>query len=148
MDKDYNFRLREIRGIVLMVILTLVIGLTSLFFYFYRLNNRFINYDEKSDVDYKVLLKDNEFYQENYLEKDKGYVSSLIDNIEAEFKYDLNFDRNIKYKYSYRNNSMNNPNIITLKNNNIPHFNITLYILIKNSISFFNYSTHRFRTYY
>ena len=34
MDKDYNFRLREIRGIVLMVILTLVIGLSSLFFYF------------------------------------------------------------------------------------------------------------------
>lgn len=102
MDKDYNFRLREIRGIVLMVILTLIIGLSSLFFYFYRLNNRFINYDEKSDVDYKVLLKDNEFYQENYLEKDKGYVSSLIDNIEAEFKYDLNFDRNIKYKYSYK----------------------------------------------
>ena len=73
MDKDYNFRLREIRGIVLMVILTLVIGLSSLFFYFYRLNNRFINYDENSDVDYKVLLKDNEFYRENYLEKDKGY---------------------------------------------------------------------------
>ena len=77
MEKDYNFRLREIRGIVLMVILTLVIGLSSLFFYFYRLNNRFINFDEKSDIDYKVLLKDNEFYKDNYLEKDKGYVSSL-----------------------------------------------------------------------
>ena len=102
MDKDYNFRLREIRGIVLMVILTLVIGLSSLFFYFYRLSNQYINYDEKSDIDYKVLLKDNEFYKDNYLEKNKGYVSSLIDNIETQFKYDLNFDQKIKYKYSYK----------------------------------------------
>lgn len=102
MDKDYNFRLREIRGIVLMVILTLVIGLSSLFFYFYRLSNQYIHYDEKSDIDYKVLLKDNEFYKDNYLEKDKGYVSSLIDNIETQFKYDLNFDQKIKYKYSYK----------------------------------------------
>ena len=102
MDKDYNFRLKEIRGIVLMVILTLIIGLSSLFFYFNRLSNRFINYTENSDVDYKVLLKDNEFYKEDYLEKDKGYVASLIDNIETEFKYDLNFDKKIKYKYSYK----------------------------------------------
>ena len=61
-----------------------------------------INYNEKSNIDYKVYLKDNDFYDEEFLGKDQAYVASLIDNIEVDFKYKLNMEtEDIEFKYSY-----------------------------------------------
>lgn len=62
-----------------------------------------ITYNENSSVDYKVFLKDNDFYENKYLEKDNQYVASLIKNIVAYFDYDLSLDKkDIDYTYSYR----------------------------------------------
>lgn len=46
-----------------------------------------IEYNEKSNLDYKVYLLKNEFYEEPYLGKDMLYVASLIDKIKIDFKY-------------------------------------------------------------
>lgn len=102
MSKKENYRKTEIKNLVWMIIITAIIGLVALIFYTTRDRNYFIVYDEKSDIDYKVRLKENEFYEEEYLDKDKGYVASLIDRISTEFRYDLVFSKNVAYKYSYR----------------------------------------------
>ena len=103
MDKKEKIRRTEIRNLILMITITALIGIVALVFYVTRDRSYFISYNEKSDVDYKVRLKDNEFYEEKYLEKNKGYVASLIDNITSNFKYKLNFSKNdVSYKYSYK----------------------------------------------
>jgi len=62
-----------------------------------------IVYTEDSSLDYKVYLKENDFFGERYLGKDNQYIASLIDYIEADFKYELEAsEQNIDYKYTYK----------------------------------------------
>lgn len=62
-----------------------------------------IVYTENSNLDYKVYLKENDFFEEKYLGKDNQYIASLIDYIEADFKYELEAsEKNIDYKYTYK----------------------------------------------
>lgn len=73
-----------------------------------------LNYKVTSNLDYKIYLKDNDFYENEYLEKDMIYVASLIDKIKVNFKYnfdadkylDLNFLYNIKAKLLIQDASM------------------------------------------
>lgn len=118
MDKKDNLRNTEIKNLVLMIIVTLLIGVATFVFYISRDKSQYINYNENSDIDYKVYLKENEFYREDYQEKNKGYIASLIDTISARFKYKIDFSEDINYKYSYRiavevdvKDSRNNSNI-------------------------------------
>ena len=99
--KKFRQKWITIQGVIIVVLA--IIALVSSIMY-YR-NNRiaYINYSESSDVDYKVYLKENDFYDEEYLEENQIYVSSLIDNIVANFKYDLNVNVNsTEFKYDYK----------------------------------------------
>ena len=58
-----------------------------------------IYYNEKSDLDYKVYLKENNYFQEKYLGKDRQYIAGLIDYISADFKYELNASNPFDYQY-------------------------------------------------
>ena len=60
-----------------------------------------VNYQEKSDLLYKVYLKDNDIYSKKYLTMDKRYISKLVDNILVEFNYNSLFDKDINGYYSY-----------------------------------------------
>lgn len=60
-----------------------------------------IYYNEKSDLDYKVYLKENNYFQEKYLGKDRQYIAGLIDYISADFKYELNASNSFDYQYRY-----------------------------------------------
>ena len=102
MNKKENIRKREIQNLVLMIIITAVIGLLTLFAYFAKGKDHYIKYNENSQIDYKVYLKENDFYDKNYLEKGKGYIASLIDSISTNFTYNIKFSEEISYKYSYR----------------------------------------------
>ena len=62
--------------------------------------NYYIHYDEKSDLDYRVYLKDNDYFGE-YLGKDNQYIASLIKYIEADFKYKMTINEDLKYSYFY-----------------------------------------------
>ena len=90
--------------LVYLGMIVLFIGFSFLFLYTYKSLNKtkYINYTENSNVDYKVYLKDNAFYDKNYLDKDNQYISELIDYITAVFDYKLTLERNeVSYKYAY-----------------------------------------------
>ncbi len=62
----------------------------------------YINYTEVSTVDYKVYLKDNDFYEEEYLGKDQAYVASLIKEVVTDFTYELRMDTSdVEYEFTY-----------------------------------------------
>lgn len=48
-----------------------------------------IYYMEKSNLDYKVYLKENPYFDSPYLTKGNQYIASLIDYISADFNYDF-----------------------------------------------------------
>ena len=50
-------------------------------------SEKIVKYSEKSNLDYKVYLVENEFYDEPYLDKDMLYVANLIDKILIDFDY-------------------------------------------------------------
>lgn len=70
---------------------------------FFKAGNEYsINYAENSTVDYKVYLKDNDFYEEDYLGKDQAYIASLIDRVVANFDYTYQLDSTqVSYNATY-----------------------------------------------
>lgn len=50
-----------------------------------------ISYTDGGNIDYKVYLKPNDFYEQPYLGKNMVYVSGLIKNITADFAYQTSF---------------------------------------------------------
>ena len=60
-----------------------------------------ITYQEKSNLDYKVYLKENDFYEKEFFDKNMVYVASLIDRIDIDFDYIFKIDRksNIDFEY-------------------------------------------------
>ncbi len=60
-----------------------------------------ISYKQKSNVDYKVYLNENNFYEQDYLEMNKAYVASLIKYIDVNFNYSFNIASlsNINFNY-------------------------------------------------
>ncbi len=61
-----------------------------------------LKYQEDNDIDYKVYLKDNDFFEEKYIDKGKTYITSLIDHIEVAFKYNIDFSEKVNAEYTYR----------------------------------------------
>ena len=54
-------------------------------------------------MSYKVYLKENDFFEEEYLDEDNQYIASLIDYVEANFEYKLEAsEENIDYRYKYK----------------------------------------------
>ena len=60
-----------------------------------------INYQENSNLDYKVYLKKNEFYDSEYLGKNMVYVASLIDKISVNFDYLFKIDKVSNLEFNY-----------------------------------------------
>ena len=102
MNKKESLRRQEIKKLIYVVIFTFFIGTIALLVFLLNNNTKYIEYSEKSDVDYKVLLKENEFYKEKYLEKGKSYIASLIDSVKTDFNYNISFNDDLDYNYSYK----------------------------------------------
>ena len=105
---------------VIIAVVTIAILISSIVSY--QLNKTYyIGYKESGHIDYNVFLKENEFYDSLYLEKDQSYVASLIDKIVTDFNYEIDMDaENVNYKYSYTINS--NLEILD-STTNVPLFN-------------------------
>lgn len=88
--------------------LTVIVGLIVLilFFFFacfsitYKSTYK-LHYSESSNLDYRVYLKPNNHFHEKYLPKNKQYISSLIDYIEADFDYSFKSDEKLDLEYVY-----------------------------------------------
>lgn len=63
-----------------------------------------VSYSESSLNDYLVCVRENEFYNERCIEKDKQYVASIIDYLDVFLKYNLKADEKLDFIYSYKIN--------------------------------------------
>lgn len=96
-----GYTTRLVLNIILFVV-TLLISVTFIFLSLTVNEKETVRYHESGDIDYKVYLKENSFYEDEYLDKDMSYISTLIDNINATFNYKFNIEEktNIKFKYN------------------------------------------------
>ena len=62
---------------------------------------KYIDYTERTNLDYKVYLKPNKFYEEQYLDKGMLYVASLIDKIDIDFLYNYNISEKVDLDFKY-----------------------------------------------
>lgn len=95
-----SFNARLIFSICSFIIL-FALGLIFLFKSLSFTGQKVINYDEKSNLDYKVYLKENDFYETPYLGKNMVYIASLIDKINIDFNYNFKSSENINLNFNY-----------------------------------------------
>ncbi len=60
-----------------------------------------ITYTEKGNADYKVFLKDNDYYEEKYLGKNNRIIANLINTINIDFDYSISAKEKLNYVYGY-----------------------------------------------
>ncbi len=83
--------------------LIFVLSLSSFLVYNRMNRTHYIEYTENGDVDYRVHLKENGFFEEEWVGKDQSYVSSLIDGMVADFSYELDMAADdVSFDYSYK----------------------------------------------
>ena len=84
------------------VILVAIIIFAILTGYFYKESKTIkstgeIGYEEKSNINYKVFLKDKKYYNRDYLDEGMQYISSIIDYIQIDYNYNVKFDQENTY---------------------------------------------------
>lgn len=101
--KEHQKRRREHKiklAVISVILLVLAAGLIGS--YFMLSKNEYNTYTENAKVNYKVNLKENEFYQETSLDERSSVVASLIENLEIDFNYDFNLSKEQDYTYDYK----------------------------------------------
>ena len=95
---SYNMRLLlNIVGVLSFAILAIILFIFSISIKA-RSN---VLYKQTSNLDYKVYLKENDYFNESYLSGDMQYIASLINDIGVDFNYNFSANQNINYKYTY-----------------------------------------------
>ncbi len=61
-----------------------------------------VKYTDIHGIDYKVYLKPNDFYEEEYLGKNMMYVANLIDKISIDFNYKFNIEKPFTLDFDYK----------------------------------------------
>ena len=92
---------RLIFDLILFVVL-LALGIILLYKSLGFESEKIVKYSEKSNLNYKVYLLENDFYEQDYLDKDMIYVASLIDKVLVDFDYNFESEdkENIDFTYS------------------------------------------------
>ena len=69
-----------------------------------QLNGKIINvgYSENGNADYKVYLKENDYYDKKVLDSGMQYVANVISSINSKFNYELHADENMVFNYRYK----------------------------------------------
>lgn len=87
-----------------MIFSIIILSLCSYFYINMGLNNKkrlVLDYQSSSVVNYKVYLKENNFFNEEYLEMDRTYIASLIDYLDVIFTYNLKYSEIVSGEYKY-----------------------------------------------
>lgn len=82
-------------------ILLLCLGLLFLYKTIDIKEEKVITYKELGTLDYKVYLKENDFYDEEYLNKNMYYIASLIKNIDIDLNYNFIIDTDVDMSFNY-----------------------------------------------
>ena len=105
-DVIFNEDAKRNNTIIAYSIFIVVIFIISIFFLLIYINKnqvQYVKYSETSNIKYDVYLKDNEYFNKNFLPANNQYISELIDHIKANFRYDLLLKENVSsYNYTYR----------------------------------------------
>lgn len=86
---------------IILFIVFVVLGINLILKSFNIQSEKSINYKEQSNLDYKVYLKKNDFYEEDYLGKDMLYIANLIDNIKINLNYNFDIDEKTDIDFVY-----------------------------------------------
>ena len=81
-ERRLHYRKNREKWIFAQAMIAVVIGIAIIISSIVALQlnkTHYIDYRDGGDIDYNVFLKDNEFYDQPYLEKDQSYVASIID---------------------------------------------------------------------
>lgn len=90
--------------IIQIVAISLLVAIALLSFLIFNRMNRtyYIEYTESGNIDYKVQYESNDFFEDEWIEMNKEYISSLVKGIAADFKYKLNMDATgVGFEYNY-----------------------------------------------
>ena len=91
--------------LIVFIIMFLLLLSVSLYFatkIFEREKLKSINYNQKSDISYKVFLNENEFYENDYLEMNKAYIANLIKYIDINYNYKFKITENSNIDFNYK----------------------------------------------
>ena len=92
-NKNYHY---------LCLILSIILLLVGIFFYKKSYDTKTGSFfTENSSIEYEVCLKENDFYKDKCLAKDKEYLASLTNEIRATIKYERVHDRRTDTKFKY-----------------------------------------------
>ena len=118
-------RNRKKWAIIQIVAIAIVAAIALGSFLIYDRMNRtyYIEYTECSNIDYKVQYRENEFFEEEWIGRDQEYISSLVNDIVADFTYQLNMDTvGVGFEYKYK---IDATLLIADKNSGKPYRTIT-----------------------
>lgn len=105
-QRRYDYKQQRKKWLMIQAIAIAVVAVLVLssFLVYAKLNKTYyIHYKENANVDYKVQISDNDFYDEEYLKKGNAYISSLIENIVADFSYSMHMDaKKVDFDYTYK----------------------------------------------
>ena len=98
------YKLRKVHGLhigfntrlflnIVMIVVLLIASIKTATMAFEVTKDEVIKYKENSTIDYKVYLKENDFYDKEYLDKGMAYVASLIDKIKIDYNYFFTVDK-------------------------------------------------------
>lgn len=88
--------------------IVLIIIILFCFIFITKHKTKSINYKEAGNVDYNISLSQNDFFESDTLPANNQYISSLINAININFKYNLQMnDMYSNYKYKFRIDARN-----------------------------------------
>ena len=108
-DKLYKIKRRKLKPKVVLIMKTIItiLLIIATFLCFkssikFNSQDGFAKYSEKGKIDYKIYLKDNDYYNTSYLEEGMQYVASLIKTINVRFDYQMHSDIDIDFDTNYK----------------------------------------------
>lgn len=102
-------RRKDLIIFIVLFIVTIMVTLTAVYLFcdsFTDGEEVSIIYNEDSSLNYKVLLKENDFYEGKYLGEEYNVIADAVDKINISFDYLFNTSKTITGKAYYTINSM------------------------------------------
>lgn len=101
--KKNNWYSRNYKLILLVLYVLVFISLSFVIIYkgFDIVKTKEIIYVNDFDVDYLVYLKENNYFNDSYLNKGEKYIASLIDTVNVKYNYSLSSQENMTGSYTY-----------------------------------------------
>ena len=120
MDKDKNLnRTKNILRNICIATIILFLGIIMIFKSFKvekGLQNLLYSYNINRSLNYKVNLKENDFFDSQTMDMNETYISSLVDKINMDYSYSYSGNKKGNTKYTYQIVAVTNVNYDSLNN--------------------------------